>query len=110
MQTLERSDGCEENMCQKTTDAMIKSQHDCLVVRVCQKAYVEAQQNVQFVSDGRRIGSVQTSFCNTSECSNNRSKENVKNEWLEWERKRRNIDGKPGEKCDVVPPQQLLLE
>ena len=110
MQTFEHSDGCEENMCQKTTDAMVKSQHDCLVVRVCQKAYVEAQQNVQFVSDARRIGSFQTSFCNTLECSNNRSKENVKNECLERERKRRNIDGKPGEKCDVVPPQQLLLE
>ena len=69
MQTFEHSDGCEENMCQKTTDAMIKNQHDCLVVRVCQKTYVEAQQNAQFVSDGRRTGSFQTSFCNTSERS-----------------------------------------
>ena len=52
---------------QKTTDAMVQSQHECMVVRICQKAYVEALQSAQFVSDGHRIGSFQTSFCDTSE-------------------------------------------
>ena len=37
MQNLERSDGKKENMGQKTTDAMVQSQHGCLIVRVCQK-------------------------------------------------------------------------
>ena len=32
---------------EETTDAMVKSQHDCMVVRTCQKAYVEAWQSVQ---------------------------------------------------------------
>ena len=44
VQNLEPCDGSIENMGQKTTDAMVQSQHDCLVVRECQKAY----QNVQF--------------------------------------------------------------
>ena len=52
-------------MGQKTIDDMVQSQHDCLVARVCKEAYVEAQQNVQVVSDGRRIGSFQTSLCNS---------------------------------------------
>ena len=32
---------------EETTDAMVMSQHDCMVVRTCQKAYVEARQSVQ---------------------------------------------------------------
>ena len=52
---LNNSIEVEKNMGQKTTDAMVKSQHDCMVVRVCQSrvcrsTYVEAQQNVQCVS------------------------------------------------------------
>ena len=35
MQNLEHSDGSEEKMGQETTDAMVLSQHDCMVVRVC---------------------------------------------------------------------------
>ena len=38
MQILEQSDGSEENMGQETTDAMAQSQHDFMVVRVCQEA------------------------------------------------------------------------
>ena len=38
---LKDSDGSEENMDQKTTDAMVQSQHDCLVERLCQEACVE---------------------------------------------------------------------
>ena len=57
MQNYKYSVGREENMGQKTGDAVVKSQHDCIVVRVCQEAYCEAQQSVQFVSDGHRIGS-----------------------------------------------------
>ena len=82
MQNLEYSDGSEKNRGQKTTDVLVQSQLDCMVVRVCQEAYVEAQHNVQFVSDGNRIESFQTSFCKASECSNNRSEEIVENEWL----------------------------
>ena len=55
--SMVNSDGSEENMGQKTTDTMVQSQHDCLFARVCQEAYVKAQQNVPFVSDGSRIGS-----------------------------------------------------
>ena len=50
-----------------------------MVVRVYQKAYVEAEQNVQFVSDGHRVRSVQTSFCDESECSDHRSEANIVN-------------------------------
>ena len=32
MQDLEHSDGSEKNKDQTTTDAMVQSQHDCLVV------------------------------------------------------------------------------
>ena len=53
MKDLEHSDGSEKDMGQKTTDAMFQSQRDCMVVRVCQKAYVQAQQSVQCVSAGR---------------------------------------------------------
>ena len=37
MQNLEHSDGTEKNKGKKTTDAMVQSQHDCMVVRVCQE-------------------------------------------------------------------------
>ena len=75
MQNLEHSDVSEKDMGQKTTDAMVYSQHDCMVVRVCQEAYVEAQQSLQCVSAGHWSRSFQTSFCNSSECSNHRSEE-----------------------------------
>ena len=52
MQNLEHPDGGEKDMDQKTTDAVIQSQHDWMVIRVCQEAYVEAQQTVQGVSAG----------------------------------------------------------
>ena len=42
MQNLEHSDESEKDMGQKTTDAMVQIQHDCMVVRVCHEAYVEA--------------------------------------------------------------------
>ena len=67
-------------MGRKTTDAMIHSQHDCMVVRVCQKANVEAQQNVQFVSDGRWVRMFQTGFWDVSECCEHRSEEDIENE------------------------------
>ena len=47
MQSSKHSDGSEEDMGKKTIDAMVQSQHDCMVVRVCEKAYVEARQGVQ---------------------------------------------------------------
>ena len=34
-------------MGQKTADAMVQSQYDCMVVRACQETYVEAKQSVQ---------------------------------------------------------------
>ena len=52
MQNLEHSDESEKYMGQKTTDAMVQSQHDCIVVRNCQEAYVEAKQSEQCVSAG----------------------------------------------------------
>ena len=52
MQNLEQSIGSEKDMGQMTTDAMVQSQHDCMVVQVCQESYVEAQQSVQCVSAG----------------------------------------------------------
>ena len=67
---------------QKTTDATIQGQHDCLVVRVCQKACIETQECVQLVSDGHRIGSFQASFRKTSESSKNRSGKNIENNWF----------------------------
>ena len=75
MQNLEHSDGSEKDMGQKTTDTMAESQHDCMVVRVCQEAYVEAQQSVQFVSSGHWSRSFQASFCDSTECSNHGSEE-----------------------------------
>ena len=50
MQNREPSDRKEKDMGEKTTDAMVQSQHECMVVRVCQEAYVEAQQSVQELS------------------------------------------------------------
>ena len=50
MQNSEHSDGSEKDMGQKTTDAMVQSQHDCMDVRICQEAYVETRQSVQCVS------------------------------------------------------------
>ena len=41
MQKHEHSDGSEEDMGQKTADAMVYSQLDCMVLRVCQEAYVK---------------------------------------------------------------------
>ena len=52
MQNLENSDGSEKDKGQKTTDAMVQGQHDCMVLRVYQETYVEAQQSVQCVSAG----------------------------------------------------------
>ena len=80
MQIIERSDRSYKNMVQNTTDAMIQSQHDYLVVRVCQKAYVEAQQSINFVSDGHRIRSFQAYFCDPTEFSNYRSEKNVESD------------------------------
>ena len=70
----------KKKMGQKTTDAVLQSQHDCMVVRVCQETFVEAQQSVQFVSDGHIIGSFQASFCNASDCSDYRGEKNFENE------------------------------
>ena len=36
MKNLEHTDESEKDLDQKTTDAMVQSQHDCMVVRVCQ--------------------------------------------------------------------------
>ena len=47
MQSSKHSDGSEEDMGKKTIDAMVQSLHDCMVVRVCEKAYVETWQSVQ---------------------------------------------------------------
>ena len=74
------------------TDAMVQSHHDCMVVRVCQKWYVEAQQSVQFVSDGPRDRSFPTSFLDASECLDHHSEENIETEWLWRERKRRDVE------------------
>ena len=52
MQDSEHSDGSEKDMGKKTTDATVPSQHDCMVVRICQETYVEARQSVQYVSAG----------------------------------------------------------
>ena len=57
MQNFEHSDGSEKDMGQMTTDAMVQSPHDSMVVRVGQETYVEAQQSVQCVSAGHWSGS-----------------------------------------------------
>ena len=49
MQNFEHSDGSEKDMSQKMTDAMVQSQHDCMLLRICQEAYVKTQQSVQCV-------------------------------------------------------------
>ena len=78
MQNLKYSDGSEKNMGQKTTDARVRSQHDCMIVRVCQKhTYNEAKHSVQFVSGIQRVRSFRTSFCDTSGSSDYHSEENV---------------------------------
>ena len=77
MQNIEHSDGSKENMSQKTSAALVQSQHDCLMVRVCQKPNVGKQQRVHFLSDEHRIRSFQASLCNPSECTNYRSEKNV---------------------------------
>ena len=58
----------------------IRAKRRLMDIRVRQKAYVEKQQSVQLLSDGHRIRSFQMSFCDSSECSNYRSEENVENE------------------------------
>ena len=76
MQNLKHSDGSEKDVGQNTTDALVQSQHDCMVIRVCQEAYVEAQQSVQCVSAGNWSRTFQASFCNSSEFGNHRCEEN----------------------------------
>ena len=56
---------------------MVQSQHDCMVVRKYQEAYIEARQSVQYVSAGHWSRSFQASFLNSSECSDHRRKENL---------------------------------
>ena len=58
----------EKNKGLETTDAMVQSQHDCLVLRVCPRAWVEAQHSVQFVAN--RLGSevFKRVFCDASKC------------------------------------------
>ena len=80
MQDSEHSDGIEKDIGKKTTDAMVYSQHDCMVVRICQEAYVEARQSIQYVAAGHWSKSFQASFCNSSECSDHRRKENLQGE------------------------------
>ena len=80
MQHFEHSNGSKEDMGQKRTDPMVQSQNDGLVVLLCQQAYGEAQQSVQFVPDGQRIGSFQASFCDPSECSNYISEKSVEDD------------------------------
>ena len=36
-------------MGQKATDAMVQSQHDCMVVRVCQEAYDECTVRISWI-------------------------------------------------------------
>ena len=79
VQNVEHSDGSKEDMGQETTDEMVQSQHDCMVVQICQKAHVEVQQSVQCVSAGHWIGSFQARFRNASECSDYSSEKNVQN-------------------------------
>ena len=43
-----------------------------------------------------------------SDCRDCRSEKDVQNKWVWQKIKRRNNEGRPGEKRDVVPPQQLL--
>ena len=62
MQNFEHSDGSEKDKGQRTTDAMVPSQHDCMVERVCQETYVEAQQSVQCLSTGHWSRSFQANF------------------------------------------------
>ena len=80
MQNCEYFDRSEERMDQKTTDTTVQNQNDSMVVRLCQKAYVEAHQGVQFVSDGHMVRSFQTSFFDTSECNDHINGENIENE------------------------------
>ena len=47
-----------------------------MVVRICQKAYVEERQSVQWVSAGNWGRSFQASFRDSSECSDHRCEEN----------------------------------
>ena len=77
MQNPEHCDGSEKDMDQKTTEAKIQSQNDCMVVRICQEAYVEIQQSVKCVSAGHCRSFCNTSFCNSSECNNHGSEEDV---------------------------------
>ena len=53
---------------------------DCMVVQVCQKAYVEARQAVQWISAGHWSRSFQASFRDSSECSDHRCKKNFQDE------------------------------
>ena len=46
MGNLEHPDESDEDMGQLRTDAIVFSHYDCMVVRVCQEAYVEAQCTV----------------------------------------------------------------
>ena len=60
------------------------------------RSYVEPQQSVQCVSAGHRSRGFQASFCNSLECSDHRSEENV---YKKRKRKRRNVEGRLGEFC-----------
>ena len=72
------------------------------------EAYVEAQKGVQCVSAGNWSRSFQASFCDSSNCGDHCSEKDAQKKWMWRERKRRNFEGRPRKKRDVVPPQQLL--
>ena len=69
VQKPEHFDRSEKDMGQEATDAM--------VIRICQEDYVEAQQSVQCVSDGHWSRSFEASSCDSSECSNHSSEEDL---------------------------------
>ena len=60
----------------KTDDAMVWSHYDCLVVRMCQKAYNETKQSQQLLLAGPRVGSFPAKFCDGSVCGKDCSEKN----------------------------------
>ena len=85
MQKFEHSDGSEQDMGQKTTDAMVQSQHDCMLVRRCQEAYVQTQLHIgagafkrAFVTHRNAVTTAVKRTSRTSECDGREREEMLK--------------------------------
>ena len=90
MQNLEHSDVSDKNLGQTTTDAVVQSQHDYMLVRICQKAYVKVRHSAYqldigagafervFITHRNAVTTAVKRMLRTSECDRRGREETLK--------------------------------